>query len=152
MEQSGSLRLIGHCIGYCGNRVFSMRNRLILIAGLLFAAGESAAQCTDEAAWQKPGAWSRAEDTLANDRVLLPFVRENALRKADQVLGLVQRAIPQPKGVQAEAYRSRGVQYTDEGPLKYGVTALFLGYFCVGQTAGNRDMRGKILLGGGTAT
>ena len=26
------------------------------------------------------------------------------------------------------------------------------GYFCVGQTAGNQDVRGKILLGGETAT
>lgn len=129
-----------------------MRIRLILIAGLLLAAGEGAAQCTDETARQTPGSWSRGEDNLANDRALPPFVRENAMRKADQVLGLVQRAIPQPKGVQAKAYRSRGVASVDGGPLRYGVTAYFLGYFCVPQSVGNADLRGKILLGDETAT
>ena len=129
-----------------------MRNGLILIAGLLLAAGQAAAQCSGELAWQTAGAWSHGEDTLANDRALPRSARAAALRKSDEVVELLKRAIPDPKGVQANVSRSRGAQYSDEGPLKYGVTALFLGYFCVGQTAGNQDVRGKILLGGETAT
>ena len=130
-----------------------MRNGLILIAGLLLAAGQVAAgQCTDELAWQKPGAWSRADDNLANDRALPQSAHAAALQKADEVVELVKRAIPDPMGVQAKVSRSRGLQHTGEGPLKYGVTAFFLGYFCVGQTAGNQDTRGKVLLGDETAT
>ena len=129
-----------------------MRNGLILIAALLLAAGESAAQCTDETARQTPGSWSRGEDTLTTDRALPPLVRENALRKADQVLGLVQGALPKPKGMEAKAYRSRGVTSENGGPLKYGVTAYLLGYSCVPQSAGNKDLRGKILLDDETAT
>jgi hypothetical protein len=125
----------------------------MLLAGLLVVAGNGAAQCTDELAWQKPGAWSRAEDTFPSDRALPNSARAQALRKADAVVELLKRAIPDPKGLQAKVYPSRGVQSTeDSGPLKYGVTALFLGYFCVPQTAGNRELRGKILPGGETAT
>jgi hypothetical protein len=130
-----------------------MRQALIFIAALVVAAGEAAAQCSDEQAWQKPGAWSRGEDTLASDRALPDSARASALRKADAVVELLKQAIPNPKGLQAKVYRSRGAQSTeDSGPLKYGVTAFFLDYFCVPPTAGNRELRGKILLGDETAT
>ena len=78
-----------------------MRNGLILIAGLLLAAGQAAARCSDELAWQTAGAWSHGEDTLANDRALPRSARAAALRKSDEVVELLKRAIPDPKGVQA---------------------------------------------------
>src|SRR4051812_20951018 len=70
-----------------------MRQALFFIAALVFMA-EAAAQCTDEQAWQKPGAWSHGDDTLARDHALPNSVRASALRKADAVVELVKRAIP----------------------------------------------------------
>src|SRR5256885_1592491 len=100
-----------------------MRQALIFIAALVLAAGEAAAQCSDEQAWQKPGAWSRSDDTLARDLALAAnSVRASALRKAEAVVELLKRAIPDPQGLQAKVYRwGRARSTEDRGPLKYGV-------------------------------
>src|SRR5262245_55500563 len=109
-----------------------MRRRLVLLAFLGGATGRVFAQqpCTDENAWTKPGSWPKAQDdTAMADPTMAKADRPIALRKADQVVALLQQAIPKLDGIEARSYRSiRDRSYTQDGALKYGVNALFLGY------------------------
>jgi hypothetical protein len=127
-----------------------MRSRLILLALLAGAAGDVPAQqaCTDEMAWTKAGSRARSEDDLATADPGFPKTEyPAALRMADRVVALLQQAIPKLNGIEARVYRSiRDRSYTKDGALKYGVNALFLGYYCVPDTPSYPKLRGQIRL------
>jgi hypothetical protein len=126
---------------------------LALLAG--DAAGAGTQPCTDEMAWEKPGSWTaRAEDDLAMaDRSYPKAQYPIAFAKADRVVALLRQAIPNLNGVEARSYRSiRGSSYTKNGALKYGVNALFLGYYCVPNTPSFPKVRGQVRLGDETGT
>src|SRR5215467_9832063 len=131
-------------------------SRLILVALLACAVEGIAAQqaCTDAMASSKAGSWTKSEDDVAMADHSFPKADYPiALRKADQVVTLLQQAIPNLNGVQAKAYRSiRDGSYTKDGALKYGVHALFLGYYCIPDTASYPQVRGQVLLGDETGT
>lgn len=75
------------------------------------------------------------------------------LRKADQAIALLQQGVPKVNGIQARTYRSiRDPSYTKDGALKYGVNALFLGWYCVPDTPSFPTLRGQIRLGEETGT
>jgi hypothetical protein len=134
-----------------------MWSRLILLALLAGIAQSVPAQqaCTDEMAWTKAGAWAtRSEDDLAMADHSFPKADYPlALRKADQALALLKAAIPKLNGIEASGYRSiRGASYTKDGALKYGVDALFRGYYCVPDTPSFPKLRGQVRLGDETGT
>jgi hypothetical protein len=119
------------------------------------AAVAATPPCTDEMAWEKPGSWSaRGEDDLAMaDRSYPKAQYPVAFAKADRVVALLRQAIPNLNGVEARSYRSiRGASYTKNGALKYGVNALFRGYYCVPDTPSFPQVRGQIRLGDETGT
>jgi hypothetical protein len=130
--------------------------RALWIASLAGAASSVCAQqaCTDEMAWARAGSWGRAGDDLAMADPTFPRAEHAAaLRKADQVVALVQQAIPKLDGIEARAYRSiRGPSYTRDGALKYGSDALFRAYYCVPDTPSFPTLRGQVRLGDETGT
>jgi len=126
---------------------------LVSLAGDAAVAGTQ--PCTDEMAWAKPGSWTvRAEDDDAMaDRSYPKAQYPVAFAKADRVVALLKQAIPNLNGVEARSYRTiRGSSYIKNGALKYGVNALFLGYYCVPNTPSFPKVRGQVRLGDETGT
>ncbi len=125
---------------------------LALLAGDAAVAGTQ--PCTDEMAWEKPGSWTVwTEDDLAMPGRNYPKVHPIAFAKTDRVVALLRQAIPNLNGIEARPNRSiGGSSYTKNGALKYGINALFLGYYCVPNTPSFPQVRGQVRLGDETGT
>lgn len=130
-------------------------SRYVFALGVLIASGLAAqTPCTPQQAQSRRGEWVRADDDLVmGDKTFPRSQYPVLLRKADRVIELLKQANPTPTGLQAKAYRSvRGDAYTKDGPVPFGMDSLYLGYYCLPDTAQYGAKRGTIHLEDETGT
>jgi hypothetical protein len=135
-------------------RIVLIRSALALVQATFAAAAAAQVPCTDLQARQTPGRWVRGTDDLAMADRSFPKARYPALfAKTDRVIELLEKATPDPPGLEAKVYRTvRGASPVHDGPLPYGVNAAFLGYYCVPAKGYAKDIAGKVRLGDETGT
>lgn len=135
-----------------------MKIKLLVIISLLLLSVNLPAQqpCTNEQAYHSPGKWSKSrfgDDLAMTDKTFPKTQYPVILRKADEVIALVKKALPNLSGVEAQPYRSiRGNPYIKNGPVPFGVDVPIFDYGCVQMTSGDPNLRGKIELNGETGT
>ena len=133
-----------------------MKIRVVLTLVLLFLPVSILAQrqCTQEEASHKPGNWGREGDDLLNaDNTFPKSQYSSVLKKSDQVITLLERALPRLVGVEAKPYRSiSGRPYLANGPVPFGVSVPVFDYYCIPTTSGAPELRGKVELSGETGT
>jgi len=110
--------------------------------------------CDNQDAREKKGFWDRGFDDFAMADATFPKDQYPViLKKADQAMAILKRAIPDLSGIDIKAYRSiRGDPYVKDGPVPFGVAAPVFGYFCLPLSATDPNVRGTIALGGETGT
>ena len=108
--------------------------------------------CTPEDAYSTLGKWTRDQDVIEMNRFVSKATRTLLLQKADRVIPLLEKAVPNPKGVNAKVYRSvRGQPHVEDGAIPFAVNSLYLAFFCVPADA-RPEVRGTVLPGGETET
>jgi hypothetical protein len=129
-------------------KILNLKLKILCLSFVVFCAVGLLAQspCTPQQAQAKPGRWARATDDLAMADGTFPKAQYPVLlRKGDRVIELLQQANPSPTGLEARAYHNiRGNSYTANGPVPFGVTALYLSYYCVPDKPDYPGTRGKI--------
>lgn len=124
---------------------------MIISSLLLMLASDP---CTNEQAYKTPGHWVPAsDDTAMADRTFPRAEHKTLNAKADRVIELLKKSIPDITGLDAKAYRSiRGDSYVKDGPVKFGVNSLFLSYYCVPAKGYAPSIAGTVQPGGETGT
>lgn len=103
--------------------------------------------CNDEGIMNTKGSWKKKPDANVSPDPAFPKSQfPQVTSRIDKIQKLLQAAYPEPKGIEAEWYRSiSGQAAVKEGPVPYALNALFLAYFC-------NTYENKIAPGGETGT
>jgi hypothetical protein len=121
-----------------------MNKKIILVSfGILLLLHSIAQQpCSDDVLMNTKGSWKKEND--ANMRADKNQSQINS--RLDAVRKLFQTAYPEPKGIQAEWYRTmEGSPLVNNGPVTYQFNSLYLAWYC-------NSYLHKAMLGGETST
>ena len=88
--------------------------------------------CNDETIMNTKGSWKKTSDAnVFPDQSFLKNQFPQVNSRIDKIQNLLQAAYPQPKGIEAQWYRSiSGEAAVKGGPVPYALNALFPAYFC----------------------
>jgi hypothetical protein len=125
----------------------TMKNLFTLSMTILFAVacfGQSA--CGDEAIMAAKGNWKKAPDALMRSGSVGQSSPARVGGPMDAIGNLFKTADPEPKGMEANWYKSMaGDPVIPEGPMPYQVNSFYLAWYC------NRNLH-KLMLGDETGT
>lgn len=119
----------------------------LLICSLMHHSSYAQQPCNDELIINTKGSWKKNSDTnpfpdQGFPKNQFPMVTN----RIDKMQKLLKAAYPEPKGIEAQWYRSiSGGALIKDGPVPYVFSALFLAYFC-------NTYENKIEPGGETST
>jgi hypothetical protein len=125
-----------------------MKKFTLLFLPVLFANNLfSQATCNDDVIMAVNGKWKTSPDDIIGPDKTFPASQYNQLKtRLDKIAVLFQEAYPNPKGNEANWYRSiRGNAMVNNGPVPYQFTSLYLSWYC------NPNLH-KLMLGTETGT
>lgn len=110
-------------------------------------------QCTPEEAFRRVSGWEQTGDVFGIGYVQPGAQYKQLWKKADQVIALLNQAVPRLTGAEGHPYRTTyGQPYVANGPVPFALNVPIFDYYCIPQTSGNPNLRGRIQLSGETGT
>ena len=110
-------------------------------------------QCTPEEAFRRISGWEQTGDEYGIGFVQPKAQYQLLWKKADQIIALLNEAVPRLTGAEGHPYRTTyGQPYVANGPVPFALNVPIFDYYCIPQTSGNPNLRGKIELSGETGT
>ena len=107
-----------------------------MIPGLLFSFYISAQKpCDPKDVASAKGVWKKVSDANIDEQI---SGYQQIRKRSDAIASLFQSAIPEPKGMEAQWYRTmEGCPLVKNGPVPFQVNCLYLNYYC-DQQNGNK--------------
>lgn len=124
-----------------------MKKIIAIISSLFLLCGVNAQDCDNATIMNINGKWKTLANNIVSPEKKFPSNQYSQLYiRLDKIASMFQQAYPQPKGIEAEWYRSiRGAAIVKNGSVPYQFNSLYLGWYC------NHNLH-KLMLGDETGT